>query len=348
VRIGIVGLAQSGKSTIFAAACGSSTNDRKISSRATIEVPDPRLEVLAKLENSRKIVNAEIEILDSDMRSDSSKSAGAAAGVTKDLQLVDALILTLDSFTGARDARVDYKSVIDEMILHDLTQIESAIPRLEKAVLVGSAKERKGELEVLKRLQETLEEEKPLMELDLTPAEEAQVRGYTLVSRKPVLIVVNIAEDNLNSISELTKLWQDVVSPGRRDVAVLCGKIEMELAQMNSEDRELFMEDLGIESSAVDQVIQKSYQLLGLISFFTATDKEARAWTIRRGQAALKAAGVIHTDLERGFIRAEVIGYDNYVACETVAEARRTGKLGIEGKEYVIKDGDILNIRFNV
>ena len=348
MRIGIVGLAQSGKSTVFAAACGFSTSDGKISSRANIKVPDPRLDILAKLESSRKIINAEIEILDSDMRSDLNRSAGAAAGVTGDLQLVDALILTLDNFTGARDPRVDFKTVIDEMILYDLTQIDSAIPRLEKIVLSGSAKERKGELEMLKKLHETLEEEKPLLELDLSPAEESEVRGYTLVSRKPLLIVVNIAEDNLNSVSELTESWQDVVSPGRREVAVLCGKIEMELAQMEPEDRELFMEDLGIKNSAVDLVIQKSYQLLGLISFFTAEEKETRAWTIRKGQSVQKAAGVIHTDLERGFIRAEVIGYDNYVACKTVAEARRTGKLGIEGKEYVVQDGDVLRIRFNV
>jgi ribosome-binding ATPase len=350
MKIGIIGLPQSGKSAVFAAACGKSETPASATrlQRAIIQVPDERLNVLSDLAESKRIVNAEIELLDAGGFSGSVKGAGVDSKALAELKQMDALLLTVDSFSGTREADSDIQNAIDEMILNDLAQIESQVPKLEKVVKMGGAAERAEELKVLKKCLVTLEEERPLIELSLNDAELKEIRGYTFLSIKPLLIVINIAEDKLTDTATIESTFDSRVTPHRCEVAVICGKIEMELAEMEADERAEFLQDLGILHPAVDVVIQKAYTLLGLIPYFTAGEMESRAWTIRRGCIAQKAAGVIHTDIERGFIRAEVIAYDDYVSCKTPAEAKKQGKMRLEGKEYVVQDGDVINYRFNV
>lgn len=350
MKIGIVGLPQSGKSTVFAAAAGIDplASHGKGSHRAVVPVPDDRLEVLAKLVSTPKIVHAEVEFLDTAGFSGQGKSASANVKITEELKLMDALLFALDSFSGTHDPEVDLKNLVDEMILNDLAMIENNVEKLRRTVTSGGAQDRARELEVLLRCQESLENERPLVELDLSENDLKEIRGYTFLSLKPLLVVINIDENRISEASAIEAKFADWHTPGRREVAVICAKVEMEIAQMEPDDRKEFLADLGIANPAVDVVIQKAYHLLGLIPFFTAGEKEARAWTIRKGANAQKAAGVIHSDIERGFIRAEVIGYDDYVACETTVEAKKQGKLRLEGKEYIVQNGDVINFRFNV
>ncbi len=350
MKIGIIGLPQSGKSAVFAAACGKTGTGAggARTQRAIIQVPDERLYVLGELAESKRIVHAEIELLDAGGFSGSSKGAGVDSKALAELKQMDALLLVVDSFSGTRDTDADIQNAIDEMILNDLAQIESQVPKLEKVVKMGGAANRTRELEVLKKCLQTLEEERPLIELELDESELKEIRGYTFLSIKPLLIVINIDEDKLAEADAIEKQFDSRVRENRSEVAVICGKIEMELAEMEADERAEFLQDLGIQRPAVEVVIQKAYKLLGLIPFFTAGEMESRAWTIRRGCIAQKAAGVIHTDIERGYIRAEVIAYDDYVSCKTPAEAKKQGKMRLEGKEYVVQDGDVINFRFNV
>ncbi len=350
MKIGIIGLPQSGKSAVFAAACGKSETPASATrlQRAIIQVPDERLQVLSDLAESKRIVNAEIELLDAGGFSGSAKGAGVDSKALAELKQMDALLLVVDSFSGTREPDSDIQNAIDEMILNDLAQIESQVPKLEKVVKMGGAADRTEELKVLKKCLATLEEERPLIELSLNDAELKEIRGYTFLSIKPLLIVINIAEEKLADATTIESSFDSRVTPHRCEVAVICGKIEMELAEMEPAERAEFLQDLGILNPAVDVVIQKAYTLLGLIPYFTAGEMETRAWTIRRGCVAQKAAGVIHTDIERGFIRAEVIAYEDYVACKTHLEAKKQGKMRLEGKEYVVQDGDVINYRFNV
>ncbi len=348
MKIGIIGLPQSGKSAVFAAACGKTETPPTAMKlqRAVIKVPDERLSVLSDLADAQRIVYAEIELLDAGGLSGS--GGGVDSKALAELKQMDALLLTVDSFTGAREADSDIQNAIDEMILNDLAQIDAQVPKLEKVVKMGGAANRAQELEVLKKCLAALEEERPLIELALSDAELKEIRGYTFLSIKPLLIVINIAEDKLGEAKAIEESFSGRVTPHRCEVAVICAKIEMELAEMEADERAEFLVDLGILNPAVDVVIQKAYTLLGLIPYFTVGEIEARAWTIRRGCVAQKAAGVIHTDIERGFIRAEVIAYDDYVTCKTHVEAKKQGKMRLEGKEYVVQDGDVINYRFNV
>jgi GTP-binding protein YchF len=232
-----------------------------------------------------------------------------------------------------------------ELIFSDLGIIERRLGRLNAEIGKLPAKDRElriAERDLLLRLQGALEAERPIRDVDLSDEEERLLRGYQFLSAKPLLLVLNIGEDQITNPPNFAY-------PHRRsDVVALCGKVEAELAQLDDEDARAFMEDLGISVAARDRVITASYQLLGLISFLTAGPDEVRAWTIRRGTPAVEAAGVIHTDIQRGFIRAEVVAYDDLVRAGGMNEAKRAGLVRLEGKQYVVKDGDVCHFLFNV
>ncbi|MFQ5607961.1 MAG: hypothetical protein ACE5GA_08440, partial [Candidatus Zixiibacteriota bacterium] len=277
MKIGITGLPQSGKTTLFCAASGASSASSGAGgavapgkvARAVVHVPDERLQVLAELAESGRIVNAEVEFLDAGGFTGQNKDEPVELKASAELKQMEALLLVVDGFSGSRDPRSDIQIAKDEMILNDLAQIEGKIPKLEKTIMSGGAGERAAELEALKRCQAWLEDERPLVELGLSENEMKAIRGYTFLSLKPILIVVNIDESRLAELEQIEASFADLNTAGRCEMAVICGKVEMELSELEPAERKEFIDDLGIAQPAVDVVIQRAYSLLGLIPFFT-------------------------------------------------------------------------------
>jgi len=350
MKLGIIGKPQSGKTTVFNAACEMQEAVGDYSQavhRSIIKVPDKRVIALAELVNPKKLTYAEIEILDAPGFSGKGKEA-AGIEISEDLKKIDALIAVIDSFSQDANPEKDIQDLIDEMIIHDQTVVESNIIKKEKKMKQTGEKTMAQEIDILKQCLAQLEEERPLVEMDLNDDELKLIRGYLFMSLKPMLIVLNIAEEDIPKSEEIYAGLSKFVSDSKRELAVMCGKIEMELVGLEKEELQEFLKDLGITTSAVDTVIQKGYKLLGLMSFLTAGEPEVRAWTIKRGTNAQKAAGVIHSDIERGFIRAEVTSYADYIEHKTPAALKAAGKQRLEGKEYRVKDGDVILFRFNV
>ncbi len=350
MKLGIIGKPQSGKTTIFNAASGQQEAVGDFSQtghRAVIKVPDQRLEQLAEIEQPRKITPAEIEFLDAPGFTGKGKMAGPAE-INPEVRMMDALIVVVDAFSDDAAPERDLRNLIDEMTLSDLTVVESNIEKKSKKMKVTGDKTLTRDIDLLEKCRAHLENEQPLIESGLTDDQLKALKGYTFLTLKPLLIVVNISEAALAHADEIEKQFSEFKSEGKRDVAVVCGKIEMDLVALDDDERTAFMEDLGIDTPAVEQVINKSYNLLGLISFLTAGKPEVRAWTIRQGTNAHKAAGAIHSDIERGFIRAEVTPFEDYVELKTPAALKAAGKTRLEGKEYIVRDGDVILFRFNV
>ncbi len=350
MKLGIIGKPQSGKTTVFNAASGQQEavgDFSKATHRAIIKVPDERLEKLAELVNPKKITYAEIEFLDAPGFSGKGKES-TELEISSDLRQMDALMLVLDAFSPEANPKADMQDIVDEMILADQVMIETNIERRIKKIKTTNDKTAIQEVELLKKCLAHLEEEKLLIDIDISKDERKSLRGYMFMTEKPLLVVVNLAEDKIGNASEYDALFSDFISENKREVTSLCGKIEMELIALDEDDRTMFMEELGIKSPAVDIVVQKSYNLLGLISYLTAGEPEVRAWTIRKGFTAQKSAGVIHSDIERGFIRAEVIKYDDYIELGSEKAVKAAGKFRLEGKEYIVGDGDVILFRFNV
>lgn len=350
MKLGIIGKPQSGKTTVFNAAAGQEVTVGDFSKaihRAQIKVPDARVDRLAEIVNPKKITYAEIELLDAPGLTGQGKDAGAVE-ISADLRGVDAFIMVIDAFAEGARPKVDMRNLSDEMILLDAAHIESVLDKKTRKRQLSGDKSEERVIEVLTRCREALERETPIIEIGLSDEEHKLIRGFTFLTQKPLLVAVNIAENDIPRAAEIGSEYADIVSPGRREVAVLCGKIEMELVGLDATDRTAFLKDLGIAEPAMDQVIQKSYALLGLISFLTQGEKEVRAWTIPRGYTAQRAGSVIHSDIERGFIRAEVITYEDFVSLQTSAAIKAAGKMRLEGKEYVVADGDVILFRFNV
>ena len=268
--------------------------------------------------------------------------------ITDELRLMEAFVLVVDAFSSEASPESDIQSTIDEMVLLDQTRAESNIEKRERKARLTGDKSEQQEIDLLKRCYDMLEKEQPLIDMKLSEAEDKVLRGYQMLTRKPLLVVLNISEDALAEADSIYQQHSGITQPGKRELAVVCGKIEMELVGLEDDDRGMFMEELGIATPAVDKLIRKAYALLGLISFFTAGDPDVRAWTIRRGNVAQKAAGAVHTDMERGFIRAEVVAYSDYIELKTQAAFKAAGKMRLEGKEYVVNDGDVIHFRFNV
>jgi ribosome-binding ATPase len=367
VRVGIVGLPLVGKSTIFNLLTHghvdtSSWGGGKAEAHIGIaHVPDAKLEYLYRLFKPEKITYATIEYVD---------LPGLARGEGKaidsremsaylnNLKNVDALVHVVRAFPdeniphpeGSLDPRRDIGLFELEMIFSDLAIIEKRLERLSKDLKKAKTPELELENAVLERFKAALEQEKPLRDLTLTEEEQKRVRGFTFLSAKPMLILINLGDGDVDKIPRVLEEFGLQPQAVQRNVGItaVCGKIEAEIAALPDEDARLFMDDLGISASGLARIIEKSYALLGLFSYYTLGDPEVRAWTIPRGMTAQQAAGVIHSDFERGFIKAEVVTYDDVIQLGSFSAARQKGVLRLEGKEYVVQEGDVILFRFNV
>jgi GTP-binding protein YchF len=362
MQLGIVGLPQSGKTSVFNALTGDAAPASAGSGYgqethvAVVKVPDERLGVLTAMFSPRKTTPAEVQYTDFPGIGFGSKDRAEAAWVGQ-LRTVDALLHVVRAFgaenvphEGPVDPAGDAARVQLDMAVSDLAIVERRLQRLDADLRRTRTAERgpiEAEIALFQRFQRALEEGTPIRDLELSPEEARDIRGYQFLTGKPVLLVLNLGEDQLGSAEALEAELSDANSHRKTAVASLCAQLEMELAQLTPEDAETFMADLGITELAAGKLIRRSYDLTGLISFLTAGEDEVRAWPIPRGTRAPQAAGEIHTDLERGFIRAEVVAYDDLVAAGSMAEARRRGLLRQEGRTYVVLDGDVLNILFS-
>jgi len=361
---GIVGLPNVGKSTLFNAitqAGAESANypfctiDPNV---GVVEVPDERLDKLTELVQPKKVVPTAFEFVDiAGLVKGASKGEGLGNKFLANIREVDAIVHVVRCFedenithvAGKVDPISDIETISLELILADLETVEKRIERVKKTLKSGEKKSQQ-EFQLLTKLQEALENEKPARSISLEDDEKLMMKELHLLTQKPVLYVANVSEDDIQA-PENNKYVQQVKSFAARDAAevvVICARIEAEIAELEGEDKQLFLEELGIAESGLDQLIKAAYKLLGLNTYFTAGVQEVRAWTIKNGTKAPQAAGVIHTDFERGFIRAEVVHYDDLVTCGSMSAAKDKGLLRLEGKEYVVNDGDVMHFRFNV
>ncbi len=359
MEVGIVGLPVSGKTTLFSTLTGQDAQAAfgggKIEvHRGIVKVPDPRLDRLTEIFNPQKKVPATIEYIEvGGMEGDPSKGKGFDPQFLQVLKNTDALCVVIRAFenefyphpAGSIDIQRDITTVESEFLLSDLSIVENRITRLEKQIKKAQDDQGQKELELLKRCHSQLENEQPLREIDFTDEERLMLRGFQFLTAKPLLLVINVNEDQ---IRDEEKIISAIPSKKNVSATTLCAKVEQEISQLEPEEREMFLEELGIREPALDKLIRTSYELLGLISFFTVGEDECRAWTVRNGAHAPRAAGVIHTDMERGFIRAEVVHYHDFIEAGSLAKCREKGLLRLEGKSYRVQDGDIMNIRFNV
>lgn len=337
MKTAIFGFSGSGKTDLFAALAGPEAAES--GNRAMVKVPDQRLDPLVALFNPKKVTYSEIEYLD--IPGGGGKGAGLGERVLNEVRPYDCFIGVLDGFSGMNDPKQQWQAIEADMMVSDMAVIEK---RLEK---MGADKKKNKSLvdpkeeDALSRALALLEEEKPLRE-DEELSNMPELRGYKFLSARPILYVWNCPE------GEDADMELPAESKGMTHIAV-SAKLERELAEIDDpEEKAMFLSDLGITESALDKVIGKTYDLLGLISFLTGGEDECRTWPLRKGSTAPQAAGVIHSDFEKGFIRAEVIGYDDFIEFGDFKKVKDAGKARLEGKEYIVKDGDIIEFRFNV
>ncbi len=363
MQIGIIGLPNSSKTTIFNALTRGKIETAAFSSgkleihTAMVDVPDPRVDTLSKMFNPRKTTRAQVQYNDI---AGLARGIGEKGGIDGNLlnQIVqnDALLHVVRAFEDATvphieetvDPARDLEILDTELILSDLAVVERRLERLEATLgkRGGTPAERDAQLKeqaLMQRFKPQLESGQPLRDLSLSDDEVRIMKNLALMTAKPQLVLLNTGDRAVSDPSTIVNYAHQKTMLG-----ALQGKLEMELAQMSPEDAQEFLKEYGIAEPGLSKVIRLSYTLLGLQSFFTVGEDEVRAWTVRVGANAVEAAGVIHTDLARGFIRAEVISYADMISAGDLAEARKRGVLRLEGKEYVVQDGDILNIRFNV
>ncbi len=361
LKCGIVGLPNVGKSTLFNALTKAGiqaenypfcTIDPNV---GMVLVPDPRLEALAVIVKPQKIVPATVEFVDiAGLVAGASKGEGLGNQFLAHIRETDAIAQVVRCFanddvihvSGRVDPREDIETINTELALADLAAVEKALLRAEKAAKAGGreALERKA---LLERVQAHLDTGAPVRTLALATTEREQLRELFLLTAKPVLYIANIAEDGFVDNPLLDQVRGIAEREGAEMVPV-CAAIEAELAELEDADKAEFLADYGLSEPGLDRVIHAAYKLLGLETYFTAGPKEVRAWTVRAGATAPQAAGVIHTDFERGFIRAEVIAYADYIACGGESGAREAGKWRLEGKDYIVQEGDVMHFRFNV
>lgn len=360
MEIGIIGLPYSGKTTIFSTILKHKTAEvaagRQSSERGVVKVPDERLDKLTAMFNPKKKVNAAIEYIKvAGFEQIDGQARGLPAPFLANLKNTDALMIVVRCFEndiyphpfGRINPKADVEFIQSEFLLSDLVVVEGRCEKLEKQIQKTQNEKDKREMTLMTRLKEQLEQEKPLRELNFGEQDLMILRGYQFITLKPVLYVINIAEDQISQSAAMEQEFTALLTP-RCSLVVLSAEIEKEISELSDEDAQVFMQDLGIQEPALHKLIRASYELLGLISFFTVGEDECRSWTIRRGAHAQKAAGVIHSDLEKGFIRAEVVHYDDLMKLGSMTACKDKGLLRLEGKEYPVKDGDILNIRFNI
>ena len=359
LRAGMIGLASAGKTTLFQLLTRSAERGVRPSGRddATVglaRVPDHRLDKLTAMFSPRKHTPATVTVVDMAAR------PGAGAGTLVDVtpyRTADALLHVVRRFrddTAPHPAETidpgrDVRAMEDELILADLGVAERRIERIEKDRRKGAWKGDEAELEVLRRCAGALEGGTPLRGIELDPADTKRLRGFQFLSAKPLLLVLNVDEEDAAVPAEeavqSAGIDEFVGQPAIRALTV-CAKIELEIAELEPEDAAAFLTDLGLRESGLDRVIRAAYDLLGYLSFFTAGEDECRAWSIPAGTCAQEAAGEIHSDLSRGFIRAEVVAWQNLVARGSLAACRKHAEVRLEGKDYVVRDGDVMNVRF--
>ncbi len=340
MKLGIIGRPQAGKTTIFEALTKTSieSHQRKESRIGTVQVPDDRVGILSEMYNPRKTIYAQVEYL-LPAPAEHVKESAKEQSIWTQARDCDALIHVVRNFKGYGTdptPQADFKAIDEELIFSDLIVAEKRLERLALDQKRGK-KPNPEEINLLKKSHDMLGLEKPLRE-DPELAAARLLRGYAFLSAKPMLILANNEEEDDQRPDWLPE----------KNALAIRGKLEQELSQMDAEEAAIFLEDFGITTSAMDLIIARSYELLGLISFFTVGDDEVRAWTIRQNTIAQEAAGVIHSDIQKGFIRAEVLAYDDLMAAGSYAAARKQGTVRLEGKTYEVRNGDIINFRFNV
>lgn len=355
MRLGIIGLPQSGKTTLFNALTRGTqptgATGRIEVHTAVVDVPDPRVDRLTDMFKPKKKIYTKVTYSDIAGLDGSASKSGISGALLNQLSQMDGFIEVVRCFedenlphpNGSIDPLRDIQAMDSEFVLNDLISVERKLEHLAEERKKGAGRDKAvidREIELFKRLQAALNEETPLRDIEISAEEDKMMSGFGFLSRKPLLLVLNLSEgQKAPEISYAHKHTQIV--------ALQC-KLEMDIAQLAPDEAEMFLQEYGIEEPSLNKMIRLSYDLLGLQSFFTAGDDECRAWTVRRGALAPEAAGVIHTDLQKGFIRAEVVAYDDLMELGSMTAAKAHGKLRLEGKEYIVKDGDILNIRFNI
>jgi len=358
MRLGIIGLPQSGKTTIFNALTRGdqptvSGGGRFEVHTAVVDVPDPRVDALSAMYEPKKTTYAKVtyaDIAGLEAGSGISGSAGITGALLNQLAQLDAFLLVVRAFedetvphpAGSVDAQRDLDAMLGEFTVNDQIAVERKLERLAEERKKGGGRDKtviEKEFELFERLRDRLETEETLRGLDLTPEEEKTLSGFGFLTVKPLLAVLNHGEGEDPPPLEI---------PDGARLVTLMGRLEMDLAQLEPEEASEFMADFGIEEPSLNRMIRESYDLLGVISFFTVGDDEVRAWTVRVGATAPEAAGAVHSDLQKGFIRAEVIGVEDLLALGGMNEAKAKGKLRVEGKEYRVKDGEIVHVRFNL
>jgi len=361
-KCGIVGLPNVGKSTIFNAITSAGAESANYPfctiepNVGVVAVPDERLDRLAEIVNPQQVLPTTIEFVDiAGLVRGASKGEGLGNQFLGHIRQVDAVAHVVRCFEddnvvhvdGVVDPLRDVEVIQTELNLADLATVEKRIARIDKQARSGD-KAMQRELEVLRRIEAALNDGRPARAADLGNEDAALVRELCLITAKPVLYVANVGENDLPDGNELVERLRKHAAGENAEVVVICGRIEAEIAELDGDEKTEFLAEMGLECSGLDRMIQAGYRLLGLLTYFTAGVKEVRAWTVPAGCRAPQAAGVIHTDFEKGFIRAEVIAYEDFIASGGEAGAREKGLMRLEGKDYVVADGDVMHFRFNV
>ena len=360
---GIVGLPNVGKSTLFNAITKKSilmanypfaTIDPNV---GVVIVPDERIDVLKNMYNPERVIPTTYEFTDiAGLVKGASNGEGLGNKFLSHIREVDAVVEVVRCFDdeniihvdGSVDPIRDIEVINVELVLSDLEIVTSRINRIGKKAMTTKNKDDVKEIELLERIKEALESNIPVRKLGLDEEEKKLISSFNLITLKPIIYALNVEDNDINTGNNYTKLVEDYAKKEGSETAIICAKLESELSELDEEEKKLFLDDLGIKESGVERLINKTYDLLGLATFFTVGKDEVRAWTFKKGSKAPECAGIIHSDFEKGFIKAEVMSYNDLVNAGSELKVRELGKARIEGKEYIMLDGDICHFRFNV